>query len=133
MVERGELVAQCNVGLLPSGAKKETTLKEFQAEIQTALGKNFGQFSHAAQAANSAGYRQYRVAVTGEVSGLAIQWVYYLLENEQGQRVSLAFTFEEALADRFSKADRQLSSSIRLVSSPSETAAKPTTEKSGRK
>jgi hypothetical protein len=131
MVERGELVAQCNVGLLPAKSEqnKEMTLQDFQHEVQTSLGKNFGQFVNAGQRTNKAGYREYRVTANGQVSELAIQWIYYLIQDKNGPGVSLAFTLEQSLEERFGKADRNLAAQVRLVASPAETAAKPTPAK----
>ena len=102
MVDRGELVAQCNVGLLPAKTDKDkdVTLQDYQHEVQTSLGKNFGAFVAAGQRTNKSGYREYRVTATGQVSDLPIQWIYYLIQDKSGPAVSLAFTLEQSLEER---------------------------------
>ena len=128
MLDRGELVAQCNMSAL-SSAKKPITLAEFQRDVQTSLGKNFGQFVKASQSTNDAGYTVLRLVVHGSVSQLPIEWIYYLIHDENGQGVSLAFTFEQDLAPRFADADRSLVSGLRMSEAASSTAARPTQAK----
>jgi len=128
MLDRGELVAQCNVSALPA-VKKPITLAEYQRDVERSLGKNFGQFAGAGQSINDAGYAVFRVEVTGEVNGLAIQWIYYLVQDRSGRRVSLAFTLEQGLTDRFAATDRAIIGAIRLTDPPAPTAAKPVTTK----
>jgi len=128
MLDRGELVAQCNMSAL-SGSKKPITLAEFQRDVQTSLGKNFGQFVKASQSTNDAGYTVLRLVVHGTVSQLPIEWIYYLIHDENGQGVSLAFTFEQDLAPRFADADRSLVSGLRIAEAANSTAARPTKAK----
>jgi len=127
LVDRGELIAQCNVTpLAPVSAGKLTMLPEFQEDVKKTLGKNFGQFVKVSQKSGFANVRILRVVASGEVSQLPIQWIYYLVANENGQQTSLVFTLESSLAERFSDADRTLVSSLRFTDAPETTAAKPT-------
>lgn len=128
LLDRGELVAQCNISLLPGTKKSPTTLAEFQKDVQTSLGKSFGQFTHASQSNNDAGYLVYRVVARGEVSQLPIEWIYYLIQEPMGRRVTLAFTYEQPLAERFANADRPLVRQLRITEPPTPTAAKPVTQ-----
>jgi hypothetical protein len=125
LLDRGELVAQCNVSPLPNGQKSSANLAEFQHDVQDSLGKNFGQFVNASQGTNDAGYTVLRVVARGVVSQLPIEWIYYLITDGKGQRVTLAFTFEQDLEERFAQADRVLVSQLRLTEPPAPTAAKP--------
>jgi hypothetical protein len=126
LVERGELVAQCNVAKVKlQAADKDLTLEDYQGEVQRALGKNFGQFENAGQVQDEQGRRVYRVVASGEATKLPIHWIYYLVSTAEGQRVSLAFTVESELLPRFGKADRQLASALKLVQPVAETATKP--------
>ncbi len=129
LLDRGELVAQCNVSLLAGEKKTPVTLAEFQQDVQKSLGKNFGQFTSASQATSEAGYSVLRVVARGTVSQLPIEWIYYLVQDGQGKRVSLAFTYEQELADRFAQADRTLVAQLRLTAPPVPTAAVPKTQK----
>jgi hypothetical protein len=124
LVDRGELVAQCNISPLPT-VPKQLTLAEYQEEIAHSLDKSFGQFVEASQDVNEAGCTVYRVVANGTVSSLPIQWVYYLLTNPEGERVSLSFTMESALGERFAAADRQLVGSVQFTKPPVNTSRKP--------
>lgn len=124
LLDRGALVAQCNMS--PLSPKKELLkLPEFQRDVQQSLGKNFGQFVKATKTTNEAGYTVYRVVAQGTVSDLPIEWVYYLLQDDQGRGVSLAFTYEQELASRFAEADQMLVSRLRMQEPQTPTAAKP--------
>jgi hypothetical protein len=130
LVDRGELVAQCNVAKvkLPAG-KDDISLADYQGEVQHALGKNFGQFETAGQTLDSAGRRIYRVVASGEASKLPIHWIYYLICSQNGERISLAFTVESDLMGRFGKADRLLADGLKLGEPAVATAGKPTPAK----
>ena len=124
MVDRGELLAQCNLSALPTTAKP-LTLAEYQRDVERSLGKNFGQFTGAVQSVNDAGYAVFRVVVHGTVSQLPIEWIYYLVQDRQGRRVSLAFTLEQSLRERFADADRRVVDALQLTDPPAPTAARP--------
>src|SRR5262249_5358801 len=70
MVDRGDLVAQCNLSYLPGDTKSPPNLADFQRDVQDSLGKNFGQFVTAGQETTKAGNRALRVVVHGTVSQL---------------------------------------------------------------
>jgi hypothetical protein len=107
LVDRGELVAQCNVSVLPKlNVEQPLTLEMFQKEVQQSLGKNFGLFERAAERESPGGLRMLHVVAVGTVSELPITWNYYLLINQAGQRAAISFTMENALADRFGQADQ---------------------------
>jgi hypothetical protein len=109
LIDRGELVAQCNVAPLARALPgKQATLEAFQEDIKEVLGKNFGQFISAAQRANDKNYRVLHVVAGGTVSELPIQWHYYLVADEQGNQVVFTFTVEESLAKRLGEIDRDL-------------------------
>jgi len=126
-VDRGELVAQCNVA---PGAKappgKHTSLEKFQEDIKKVLGESFGQFVEAVSGTSPSGYVVHRVSATGTVKELAIEWRYYLLADAEGHQAMFAFTLEQELAERFGDADERLVGSLTLTQPPAETAAKPT-------
>jgi hypothetical protein len=153
LMDRGELIAQCNISPLgnpaPQGnpasagslkpttnatnnkSGKSITLEDFQREVQNALGKKFGQFVQASEAGRSSqGGHLYRVVVQGEQADLPIRWIYYLIVGPQGNRVSLAFTLEDNLTDRFGSADTVLVAKLRLANGslsndPSQEARRP--------
>lgn len=128
LIERGELVAQCNIHTLPDAAPDEkATLAEFQNDIRSGLGDAFGQFLQASERAGEAGYRIYRVVAAGQVEQVPIQWIYYLVADKLGRQVVCAFTIESKLLEQFGAADEQLVAALEL--DPPKPAAKPTPAK----
>jgi hypothetical protein len=124
MIERGELVAQCNISAILT-VQKQLTLSGYQQEIQNSLGKNFGQFVKASENESAEGYRVFRVVAEGTVSGLPIQWIYYLVASADGQQqASLAFTLEPSLVERFGSADADLLAHLRFKTPPAKEAAR---------
>jgi hypothetical protein len=118
LIQRGELVAQCNISALLA-VQKEITLAGFQQEIQRTLDKHFGQFVKASEETTPEGYRVYRVVANGVVSDLPIEWIYYLVKSADGQQqASLAFTLEPNLAERFGSADRDFLARLRFMTPP---------------
>ncbi len=128
MVDRGDLIAQCNISKLsdyPDG--KYLQLEEFQADVRRALGERFAQFIEAAQSSTDEGHRVLRVVAAGVVSELPIHWIYYHISDSKGQRASLVFTMESKLIERFADADRTLADSLFfLPTSKRDEAASPT-------
>jgi hypothetical protein len=115
LVDRGDLVAQCNVSVLSKVKLTEPiTLESFQKEVQQSLGKNFGAFESAAERKHAAGYRMLHAAAHGVVSDLPIVWHYYLLIDEHGRRAALSFTMEARLLERFGDADRLILDEFRF-------------------
>lgn len=117
MADRGLSLAQCKIsGLSRSGeAGAPPSLADFQADIQRALGKQFGQFLQASQSTNPADYRVYRVVVQGKVSDVPVQWMYYMLGDKLGRRLVLVFNLRADMLDRFANADQQLVNALRFV------------------
>jgi hypothetical protein len=125
MIQRGELVAQCNISAILA-VQKEITLAAFQQDIERSLDKNFGQFLKAAEETTPEGCRVFRVVAQGEVDGLPIEWIYYLVKSADGQQqASLAFTLEPGLVERFGSADRELLARLQFMTPPPKEAKKP--------
>src|SRR5690606_2422478 len=56
LIDRGDLIAQCNVSKLsPLPGAEQLTLEGFQEDIKKTLGKNFGQIVEASQQVNETG------------------------------------------------------------------------------
>ena len=132
LIDRGELVAQCNLAALGKiEPEKLVSLDGFQKDIQRALGKNFGQFVKAGQRANDAGYRVYRVVAQGEIQELPIVWIYHLVADPNGRRLSFAFTMEGGLFDQFAQADEALVATLRFHESERPNASQVSSGNSG--
>lgn len=138
MIDQGELIAQCNISSLPDlAAGKRVQLSEFQADIEKALGKNFGQFVEASQQKNASGQRVLRAVVSGLASELPIQWIYYHLADDAGRQTALVFTMDAKVVEKFAAADESIVSTFEFITraaptpapaASGETAAKPTME-----
>jgi hypothetical protein len=116
LVDRGELVAQCNFAYQTTiDPAKQPTLAKFQEDLQRSLGKNFGRFTHAAETTNQMGYLQYRVVAEGTVSDLPIEWIYFRLADKQGHQAVAAFTIEAGQASLLGKSDEALIATAEFV------------------
>lgn len=126
LVDRGELVAQCNVTsvVLPD-ADKMPTLAQFQADIRRSLDKNFGQFTNVTESENSFGHIVFRAEAIGTVEGLEITWIYYLVQDRHGRQTVFAFTCENPMLKRMADADEDMIATLRFAPPPN-TAAQPT-------
>ncbi|HVX60662.1 MAG TPA: hypothetical protein VHC19_08670 [Pirellulales bacterium] len=118
-VDRGEVVAQCNISALADqDPGKRTALGKFQQDIERSLDKDFGQFIQASESVTSNGHVIYRVVAEGTVSELPIQWRYYLVSDDQGRQVVFAYTLEKDLAAQLGDADQELVSSLEFAARP---------------
>lgn len=134
LVDRGDLIAQCNVATVePTEPDKLPTLEQYQDSIKKSLGENFGQFVAASQRANDHDYRVYQVVAQGSVgkgtdAELPIQWHYYLVADRHGRQVALTFTVEPDLTERLGTSPQQIVDSIRfsedLASAPGDSVKK---------
>ncbi|MHB8863489.1 MAG: hypothetical protein ACYC6N_13890 [Pirellulaceae bacterium] len=116
LVDRGDLIAQCNLSALPPLESGETfSIVDFQQDVKRALADHFGEYVTASETVTDSGLHVMRVVITGKISELPIEWVYYHLTDEQGRRASCVYTYESALADRFGASDQSLLSSFRFV------------------
>lgn len=128
LIERGDFIAQCNVASLARVEPgKQATLEQFQDDIKHALGKDFGEFVSAGQKANDQNYRVLKVVARGTVSGLPIEWHYYLVADEHGRQITFTFTVEGPLAERLGQMDEQMVASLRFDGEPDVAAGEKTT------
>jgi hypothetical protein len=130
LVDRGALVAQCNVSQLTKAEPSaDVSLAKFQADVERALGKNFKRFLQASEGTTSTGNKIYRVLAEGSVSDLPIQWNYYLVSDPEGHQAVFAFTLESSLTAQLAEADQQLVRSLTFAEPPVKTASEPTLAK----
>ena len=116
LVDRGDLVAQCTVtSLPPKSAGRQTTLAEFEQDIRFALKESFGELVSSRQWTNAFGHRCLEVIVRGTTEEVPLEWHYYLVAPESGNRVSLAVTIQGEMVSRLSAADRQLANAVELL------------------
>lgn len=125
LVERGDLVAQCNVSALPkTDPGKHLPIERFQQDIQAVLDKNFGQFVQASERTSPHGHILYRVVAAGLVNELPIQWIYYLVADREGRQVVLAFTVEAEQLPQLAESDQAIAESLEFIE-PATAAVEP--------
>ena len=119
---RGDLIAQCNVSKLPKIKKgKALTLNQFEKDIRENLDKNFGSFVTANEITTDRGYLIYRVEALGTASAIPVRWIYYLLSDTSGRRVSIVYTMERDQEKHFNNADLDWIRNLEFLSSESPT------------
>ena len=124
LVDRGDLIAQCNITPRPPLAKdQQLSMAGFQDDVKRVLGNNFEEIVEATEETTESGLRVLRVVVAGKVGELAIQWTYYHLSDDAGHRASLVFTLESTLLERFAHIDRELIGNFRFLADKSPTPA----------
>jgi hypothetical protein len=122
-VDGGDLAAQCTFTSLPAKSEgRQTSLEQFQKDIQYNLGKSFGELASSRQWQNAAGLYCYEVVARGFVEELPVEWHYYLAAPASGPRLSVVVTIEKPMVDRVASADRDLVESLQLF--PATPAAK---------
>ncbi len=125
-VDRGDLIAQCNISELADAEPgQRLTLETFQQQVLQSLTSSAGQVTEASQNTTEDGRRVLRVQAAGIASEVPIMWVFYHLSNDSGRQASLSFTFESRMLDRLADGDRQLVESFQFVSRPPLQEAKP--------
>jgi hypothetical protein len=115
-VEQDNVVAQCTIASLPTkSAGHQTTLDEFIQDIRVTLKDNFGQLVSSRQWTNSHGHHCLEAVVRGKADDVPVEWHYYMVAPESGNRVSVAFTIDGEMVDRLAGADRSLVNALELV------------------
>ena len=117
LIERGDLVAQCNVSPSSIDDKKPLELTEFQNDVQQALGKLFGKFNRATESTTSSGNRVLLSIAEGAAAELPIQWRYYFIHDKSGHALTCIFTMETPLVDQFRDQDQPIISSVEFSDS----------------
>jgi hypothetical protein len=115
-VEQDDVVAQCTIASLPpKSAGRQTTLDEFIQDIRVTLKDSFGQLVSSRQWTNSHGHHCLEAVVRGKADDVPVEWHYYMVAPESGNRVSVAFTIDGEMVDRLASADRSLVNALELV------------------
>jgi hypothetical protein len=115
LVDRGDLVAQCNVAPSTKALDKPIELTEFQTNVQTALGKLFGKLQKAAERGTDSGLRVLESIASGSAQELPIEWRYYLVHDRQGRALTMIFTLEAPLVQQFHDQDKPIVDSVEFL------------------
>ena len=115
LLDRGDVVAQGNLSLLPSlPAGKQLSLDAYRRDVEKTLKSYKGQVAQVEQRKTDNNLTLLRVSAVGTIQELSVEWVYLHLSNDKGQRVSCVFTLESKMADRFHGAELELVSGLQF-------------------
>jgi hypothetical protein len=64
---------------------------------------------------NDLGYRVFRLEVEGTVESVPMQWIYYLLADEEGRQATMAFVVAADQIEHFVEADQPLVATFRFA------------------
>lgn len=124
LMDKGSLVAQCNItpiGSAPAG--KHIGEKQFQEDIQKAIGPDFQKIEKAEIIPTEDKRFVFRVIASGEASQktskginkIPVNWIYYLVANADGRQMVMVFTVENTLVERLQNRDINLALGIDFV------------------
>jgi hypothetical protein len=119
-LDRGEVVAQCNLSAGPHAGKgRHQDLQQFRDDIRRALGRRFGAFLGAGELDGTPAQElRYKVAVQGKEGDVPIVWLYYLVANPEGDQMLALFTLAEGQLKRFADQDLQMIGSLQWKAEP---------------
>ena len=117
-LDRGQVVAQCNLMLGPTVAKgRHQDPTQFRDDVRRALNQRFGQFLGAGEVeGDPAGGFRYKVAVQGREGSLGVIWLYYLVASPSGEQLLATFTLAADHAAAFGDRDLAMIGSLRWAS-----------------
>ncbi|MHC4879607.1 MAG: hypothetical protein ACYTGL_24395 [Planctomycetota bacterium] len=126
LVEKGSLIAQCNVSKVPQvAAGSHTPEQTFQADIRTALAGQLQQITNAEQLETDDGRWLYRVTATGMSRNTPMTWYYYLCAAPDGRQVAFAFSLETRFVGQFANRDLGFARSLTFGSRSTASARQP--------
>ncbi len=114
-LEKGLVVAQCNLSLGPNAGKGcHQDLKQFREEVRAALGARFREFlgEGGVEGDPAEGFR-HKVGVRGREGDLDVIWYYYLAASPEGEQLVAAFTLSASKMETFGAQDEQLLASLK--------------------
>ncbi len=117
-LDRGQVVAQCNLMLGPTvGKGRHQDPTQFRDDVRRALKQRFVQFLGGGEVeGDPAGGFRYKVAVEGREGNLGVVWFYYLVASPAGEQLLATFTLAADHAAAFSDQDQEMIGSLRWVS-----------------
>jgi hypothetical protein len=114
-LEKGELVAQCNIADMGTvDVKTMTNIDKFQKDLIAGLGKNFGKVAAAEEHQNNQGYKVYTVLIDGTVDDMSLRWIYNLMTDKDGRQSVVVFVVEADKLEQFGDADDILLETYRM-------------------
>ncbi len=119
-LDRGDVVAQCNLVVGPNAGKgRHQDVTEFREDVKKALGVRFVSILGAGEVEGApAGNYRYKVAVQGREGELGLVWYYYLVASPAGDQLLVTFTLGQAKSETFGEADQQLIGRLEWTGKP---------------
>lgn len=115
LVEKGSLIAQCNVSQVPAAAPgQHTSDEQFQKDIKSSLGTRFKTIDKAEQLKTDDGCYKYRVTAIGEANKIPMHWIYYLCADTSGKQVAFVFAVESKLVEQLGNRDLAIVQSLKF-------------------
>ncbi len=113
-LDRGEMIAQCNLAVGPNAGKgRHQDLTQFRDDLKKALGNRFvrvvGQGE--VEGAAAGGFR-YKVTVEGRQGDSGVLWHYYLIASPEGNQLIATFTLRLAQQTQFADSDLRMIGSL---------------------
>ncbi|MFN0052776.1 MAG: hypothetical protein ACKV0T_11335 [Planctomycetales bacterium] len=125
LLDQGGLISQCNIKRLPDASPGEHVAEqEFMGDIETSLGKNFGEFVQSEKLQLRDGLFVYRVIAAGTVDrkndkgepvAAPMSWAYYLVANRDGRQISFVFTMDPKLSEELRARDLSIVGGIEFL------------------
>jgi len=113
-LDRGEMVAQCNLAAGPNAGKgRHQDLGQFREDIRKGLGARFVKFAGEGEVegAPRGGFR-YKVSVQGKQGDSGVLWHYYLIAGPDGDQLIATFTLGLSQQAQFGDEDLRLIGSL---------------------
>ncbi len=113
-LDRGELVAQCNLSVGPNaGRGRHQDLRQFRDDLRKALGERFVRFVGEGEVEGvPAGGFRHKVTVEGRQGDAGVLWHYYLIAGPEGDQLIATFTLGIAQQAQFADQDLRLIGSL---------------------
>jgi hypothetical protein len=140
LIDRGSLIAQCNVSPIASVAPGQTTpLDQFEADIKASLKTRLKAITAREQVNVDNGMKVFRVVAEGQftIKGkesettVPTHWIYYLCTAPNGKQASFVFAVESQLLEQMGSKDEELVRSLQFVADRTAPTAK-TVDRTGK-
>ena len=113
-LDRGEMLAQCNLTVGPDAGKgRHQDLTQFRDDLKKALGSRFVRIVAQGEVEGvAAGGFRYRVTIEGRQGDSGVLWHYYLIASPEGHQLIATFTLGLAQQTQFADNDLRMIGSL---------------------
>jgi len=113
-LDRGEMLAQCNLAVGPEAGKgRHQDLKQFRDDLKKALGNRFVRVVAQGEVEGvAAGGFRYKVTIEGRQGDSGVLWHYYLIASPEGHQLIATFTLGLAQQSQFADSDSRMIGSL---------------------